>query len=286
MLQLFQAFGGPGRTALGADPTYSMYPEYARDTFTGWKLAHRNADFTLNVDRVIEAIAEVKPSMVLLTSPNNPTGTPLPMADIERILAACETADVAGAGEGVHPILVIDEAYVEFRKPGTPSAVSLIKNHPNLAVSRTMSKAFAFAGARVGYLAASKGIIDCVRIVRMPYHLSAVTQAAALAAFEHTDEQLSRVEHLREIRESTAEWLSRQTYKGEPLEVAESGSNFLLFGGHFDDREAIFDELLRRGVLIRVVGPDGWLRMCMGTDKEMEQFRNALTEALRIVESR
>ena len=277
MLQLFQAFGGP---------TYSMYPEYARDTFTGWKLAHRNADFTLNVDRVIEAIAEVKPSMVLLTSPNNPTGTPLPMADIERILAACETADVAGAGEGVHPILVIDEAYVEFRKPGTPSAVSLIKNHPNLAVSRTMSKAFAFAGARVGYLAASKGIIDCVRIVRMPYHLSAVTQAAALAAFEHTDEQLSRVEHLREIRESTAEWLSRQTYKGEPLEVAESGSNFLLFGGHFDDREAIFDELLRRGVLIRVVGPDGWLRMCMGTDKEMEQFRNALTEALRIVESR
>ena len=101
MLQLFQAFGGPGRTALGADPTYSMYPEYARDTFTGWKLAHRNADFTLNVDKVLEAIAEVKPSMVLLTSPNNPTGTPLPMEDIERILAACETAEVVGAGEGV-----------------------------------------------------------------------------------------------------------------------------------------------------------------------------------------
>lgn len=223
--------------------------------------------------------------MVLLTSPNNPTGTPLPMEDIERILAACETAEVVGAGEGVHPILVIDEAYVEFRKPGTPSAVSLIKDHPNLAVSRTMSKAFAFAGARVGYLAASKGIIDCVRIVRMPYHLSAVTQAAALAAFEHTDEQLSRVEHLRETREATAAWLKEQTYKGQPLEVAESGSNFLLFGGHFDKREAIFDELLKRGVLIRVVGPDGWLRVCMGTDEEMETFRNALVEVLRIVEA-
>ena len=260
MLQLFQAFGGPGRTALGAD-------------------------FTLNVDKVLEAIAEVKPSMVLLTSPNNPTGTPLPMEDIERILAACETAEVVGAGEGVHPILVIDEAYVEFRKPGTPSAVSLIKDHPNLAVSRTMSKAFAFAGARVGYLAASKGIIDCVRIVRMPYHLSAVTQAAALAAFEHTDEQLSRVEHLRETREATAAWLKEQTYKDQPLEVAESGSNFLLFGGHFDKREAIFDELLKRGVLIRVVGPDGWLRVCMGTDEEMETFRNALVEVLRIVEA-
>ncbi len=285
MLQLFQAFGGPGRTALGADPTYSMYPEYARDTFTGWQLASRKADFTLDIEALIEQIHAVRPSMVLLTSPNNPTGTPLPMGEIERVLEVCETAEVAGANAGVHPIVVIDEAYIEFRKPSVQSAVSLIKAHPNLAVSRTMSKAFAFAGARVGYLAASKGIIDCVRIVRMPYHLSAVTQAAALAAFEHTDEQLSRVEHLREIREATAAWLKNQTYKGKPLEVAESGSNFLLFGGHFDKRDEIFDELLKRGVLIRVVGPAGWLRVCMGTDEEMTRFCEALTQALRIVEA-
>ena len=128
-----------------------------------------------------------------------------------------------------------------------------------------MSKAFAFAGARVGYLAANKGIIDCVRIVRMPYHLSAVTQAAALAAFEHTDEQLSRVAHLRDTRNQTAAW---------PI----------LFGGHFDDRDRIFDELLKRGVLIRTVGPDGWMRVCMGTDEEMARFREALVEVLRIVE--
>ena len=285
MLQLFQAFGGPGRTALSCDPTYSMYPEYARDTFTGWKVVHRNADFTLDVDRTIEAINEIKPSMVLLTSPNNPTGTPLPLEDTERLLAACEQADVAGAAPGVHPILVIDEAYVEFRNPGTPSAVSLINKHENLAVSRTMSKAFAYAGARVGYLAASKGIIDSVRIVRMPYHLSAVTQAVALAAFEHTDEQLSRVAHLREVRNQTATWLKSQTYKGIPLEVADSESNFLLFGGHFDNRERIFQELLDRGILIRVVGPDGWLRVCMGTDDEMARFREALTQVLRIVEA-
>lgn len=284
MLQLFQAFGGPGRIALGCDPTYSMYPEYARDTFTTWRLAHRNPDFTLDVDRTVEAIREVKPAMVLITSPNNPTGTPLAMDDLKRLLAACETADVEGAPEGVHPVLVVDEAYVEFRDPGTPSAVTLVKDHPNLAVSRTMSKAFAFAGARVGYLAASKGIIDCVRIVRMPYHLSAVTQAAALAAFEHTDEQLSRVAHLRETRNATAAWLREQTYKGQPLEVAESQSNFLLFGGHFDNRDRIFEELLRRGVLIRVVGPDGWLRVCMGTDEEMARFREAFVEVLRLVE--
>lgn len=285
MLQLFQAFGGPGRTVLGADPTYSMYPEYARDTFTGWQVAHRNPDFTLNLDRLIEQIRTVKPSMVLLTSPNNPTGTPLPFEDIERVLAVCETAEVAGAGEGVHPIVVIDEAYIEFRGPGVPSAVELIAAHSNLAVSRTMSKAFAFAGARVGYLAASQGIIDCVRIVRMPYHLSAVTQATALAAFEHTDEQLAQVAHLRETRNQTAAWLREQTYQGQSLEVAESQSNFLLFGGHFNNREAIFDELLKRGVLIRVVGPDGWLRVCMGTDEEMARFREALVETLRIVEA-
>ena len=174
---------------------------------------------------------------------------------------------------------------MEFRDPGTPSAVSLINKHENLAVSRTMSKAFAYAGARVGYLAASKGIIDSVRIVRMPYHLSAVTQAVALAAFEHTDEQLSRVAHLREVRNQTAAWLKSQTYKGIPLEVADSESNFLLFGGHFDNRERIFQELLDRGVLIRVVGPDGWLRVCMGTDDEMARFREALTQVLRIVEA-
>ena len=280
MLQVFQAFGGPGRTALGCDPTYSMYPEYARDTFTAWRVAHRNEDFTLNVERTIAAINEVHPAIVLLTSPNNPTGTPLDMADLNRILDACQSAPVSGAGEGVHPIVVVDEAYIEFRNPGTPSAVTLIAEHPNLAVSRTMSKAFAFAGARVGYMAASKGIIDCLRIVRMPYHLSAITQAAALAAFEHTDEQLSRVDHLRDIREQTAAWLTTQTYQGRPLEVAESESNFLLFGGHFADRDRIFRELLDRGVLIRVVGPEGWLRVCMGTDEEMARFRTALAEVL------
>ena len=266
------------------DREHIALPEYARDTFTTWKLAHRNEDFSLNVDATIKVIEDVKPAMIVLTSPNNPTGTPLKMDDLKRVLGAAETAEVAGAAEGVHPVVVVDEAYIEFRDPGTPTALELIGEYENLAVSRTMSKAFAFAGARVGYLAANKGIIDCVRIVRMPYHLSAVTQAAALAAFEHTDEQLSRVAHLRDTRNQTAAWLKEQTYKGQPLEVAETQSNFILFGGHFDDRDRIFDELLKRGVLIRTVGPDGWMRVCMGTDEEMARFREALVEVLRIVE--
>ncbi|MDN6024680.1 histidinol-phosphate transaminase [Bifidobacterium mongoliense] len=283
MLQLFQAFGGPGRTALGADPTYSMYPEYARDTFTTWTTTPRNDDFTLDVDHLVRAMHEVRPAIVMLTSPNNPTGTVLPMDALERVLAEAERVEVAGSSRPTHPILVVDEAYVEFRDPGTPSAVSLINRFPHLAVSRTMSKAFAFAGARVGYIAANPSVIDCLRIVRMPYHLSALTQAAALAALEHTDEQLEQVGHLRRTRQETAAWLREQTYHGKPLQVAESQSNFLLFGGSFADRTQIFDELLKRGVLIRVVGPEGWLRVCMGTEEEMATFRRSLAEVLPMV---
>ncbi|WP_044084940.1 histidinol-phosphate transaminase [Bifidobacterium gallicum] len=284
MLQLFMAFGGPGRTALAPAPTYSMYPEYARDTFTQWQTVPRNDDFTVNVGATIDAIKSVGPAMVVLTSPNNPTGTALPMEDLKLILEACQDAAVTGAQPGTHPIVVVDEAYVEFRDPGTPSAVTLVNDYHHLAVSRTMSKAFAFAGSRVGYVAAAPGIIDCLRIVRMPYHLSAITQAAALAAFDHTDEQLAEVDHLRDIRQQTAAWLEQQTYKGQPLRVMPSQSNFLLFGGNLDERELIFEQMLERGVLIRVVGPDGWLRVCMGTDQEMARFREALVESLRAVE--
>lgn len=282
MLQLFQAFGGPGTVALGFAPTYSMYPEYARDTFTGWQVVERNEDFSLNLDRAIAAIEEIGPSIVLATSPNNPTGTPLSMDEVRALLAACERTQVAGADAGVHPILVVDEAYIEFRTPGVPSATTLIPQHPNLAVSRTMSKAFAYAGARLGYLAADRGIIDAVRIVRMPYHLSAVTQAVAIAALEHADEQLAQVAHLRQTREETKQWLESLTVQGHPITVADSESNFLFFGT-FSDREFVFNELLKRGVLIRDVGPDGWLRVCMGTDEEMQRFRQAFREVLALL---
>ena len=280
MLQLFQAFGGPGRTALGCDPTYSMYPEYARDTFTDWELAHRLPDFSLDIETTIERIKALGPAMVLVTSPNNPTGTPLPMDQLTRLLEACSKVPVAGADSSARPIVVVDEAYIEFRDPGTPSAVSLIGQYDHLAVSRTMSKAFAFAGARVGYLAASRGIVDAVRIVRMPYHLSALTQAAALAALEHTDLQLARVDKLRQTRQKTAKWLAGQEFHDRPLTVVPSASNFILFGT-FPDRDAVFEAMKDEGVLIRAVGPQGYLRVCMGTDVEMERFRQTLVQVLK-----
>ncbi len=267
MLQLLQAFGGPGRVAISFAPTYSMYPEYARDTNTEWVVGHRESDFSLDLDHARALIAERRPHVVLLPSPNNPTGTALPH---EAISVLCEALNEDGH-EGV---LVVDEAYGEFRREGTPSALELLPTHRNLVVSRTMSKAFALAGARLGYFAAAKEICDAVRVVRLPYHLSAVTQATALAALAHAPELLSRVDDLRKERDETVGWLREQG-----LEVADSDANFALFGV-FDDRHAVWQGLLDRGVLIRETGPDGWLRVSIGTAEEMQAFKSALMEVL------
>jgi histidinol-phosphate aminotransferase len=266
MLQILQAFGGPSRTAVSFAPTYSMYPEYARDAMTGWVVGHREADFTLDVDHAVEVIEKHQPTVVLLPSPNNPTGTALPPATVTAVCAAA--ADNGG-------VVVIDEAYGEFRRAGTPSALEVLPQTPNLIVSRTMSKAFALAGARLGYLAASEEICDALRVVRLPYHLSAVTQAVARVAMRHADELLARVDDLRAERDETVAWL-----RSQGLTVADSDANYALFGT-FPDRHAVWQGLLDRGVLIREVGPDGWLRVSIGTGEEMTAFKDALVEVLR-----
>ncbi|MBZ5733367.1 histidinol-phosphate transaminase [Nocardioides sp. TRM66260-LWL] len=265
MLQLLQAFGGPGRTAVSFAPTYSMYPEYARDTSTRWVQGHRAEDFSIDLDAARELVRAERPSVVLLPSPNNPTGTALPPAAITLL---CEAV-------GDHGVVVVDEAYGEFRRSGTPSALELLPVHRNLVVTRTMSKAFAGAGLRLGYLAADPAICDAIRVVRLPYHLSAVTQATALAALRHTDELLGQVDALRAERDRTVVWLREQG-----LEVADTDANFALFG-RFADRRAVWQGLLDRGVLIREVGPDGWLRVSIGTPEEMTAFREALVEVRR-----
>ena len=262
MQQLLLASGGPGRTALSFAPTYSMYPEYARDTHSAWVTGRRAADFTIDIDEAVRALAEHAPSVVLLASPNNPTGTALPLEHIEAILAAAPG------------VVVVDEAYAEFRRSGTPSALRLLPNYPKLVVTRTMSKAFALAGGRLGYLAAAPAVVDAVRIVRLPYHLSAVSQAVARVALAHSDELLAAVDELRAERDRTVDWL-----REIGLQAADSDANFVLFGT-VPDRHAVWQGLLDRGVLIRETGPDGWLRVSVGTPEEMAAFRAALTEVL------
>ncbi|MFC3998597.1 histidinol-phosphate transaminase [Nocardiopsis sediminis] len=259
LLQILQAFGGPGRTAMGFEPSYSMHPIITGVTGTGWSPQQRGPGFGIDPDAAVAAITREQPDIVFLTSPNNPTGTALPLEVIERVAAAAPG------------MVVVDEAYAEFRREGTPSALSLLPDHPRLIVTRTMSKAFALAGARVGYLAAHPAVVDALQLVRLPYHLSAVTQAVAATALDFADELLGAVKQLREERDSLVAWLRDRGHA-----VADSDANFVLFG-EFADRSAVWRGLLDHGVLIREVGPPGWLRVTVGTPDEMAAFRTALT---------
>ncbi len=259
--QILQAFGGPGRSAMGFEPSYSMHPIITAVSGTAWIDAHRDEDFGLEASAAVAAIEQHRPDVVFLTSPNNPTGTSLPLEAIEAVLRVAPG------------MVVVDEAYAEFRRAGTPSALSLLPGNQRLIVTRTMSKAFAMAGTRVGYLAADPTVIDALQLVRLPYHLSAVTQTVARTAIAHQAELLGAVDALRAERDALVAWL-----RGEGMEVADSDANFVLFG-RFPDRRQVWQGILDHGVLIREVGPPEWLRVSIGTPEEMAAFRAALEES-------
>lgn len=257
--QIFQAFGGPGRLAMGFGPTYSMYSLIALGADTEYLNAPRGERYELTPELVRAAIEEHKPDIVMLCSPNNPTGTPLSLECIEA------------AYEATEGIVVVDEAYAEFANE-SHSALSLLPGRPRLMISRTMSKAFAFAGARVGYLAADPAVIDALRLVRLPYHLSAFTQAAAEAALDHADSLLATVADIRAQRDRLV--IELRSLGFDPY---RSDSNFVLFAG-VADPERTFTELLDRGVLVRNVGIPHTLRVTAGTEAETTAFLEALAE--------
>ncbi len=257
MQQLLQLFGGPDKSLLVFDPTYSMYEDYCRNTFTKYLRVSRNADFT--IDRtVIDSALALSPDIIVITSPNNPTGTVIELSDIDYLL------------EKFNGMLIVDEAYAEFRATGTPSALTKLDSNPHLVVVRTMSKAFSYAGARVGYVAANPKVIAAIQLVRLPYHLSTITQAIARVALRFSDQLQRQVSLLRRERDELAIWLSEHGF-----EVAPSGANFLLFGT-FGDRTSIWEQLVEQGVLIRETGPEGWLRVSIGTPEENQAFKTAL----------
>lgn len=261
LLQIFQAFGGPNRKALGFGPTYSMYSLLALTTGTKYVDAKRADRYELNAELIQEVIKEQQPDIVLLCSPNNPTGTPLSLDAIE---AAYEVSK---------GIVLVDEAYAEFA--GGESAISLLPGRPRLIVSRTMSKAFAFAGARVGYLAADPAAIDALKLVRLPYHLSGFTQAAATAALRHSKLMLETVSDIRFQRDRMILELTDMGF-----DVFRSDANFVLFGGLKDSHQA-FEELLAKGILIRNVGIPGTLRVSAGTAAETTLFLEAARDLVK-----
>ncbi|RZQ60030.1 histidinol-phosphate transaminase [Amycolatopsis suaedae] len=251
--QILQAFGGPGRTALGFEPSYSMHPIIAAGTRTDWVPAPRRADFSLDTEAAARIVTEAAPDVVFLTSPNNPTGGSIPLPELEKVLRAAPG------------IVVVDEAYAEFSS--RPSAVTLLERYPaKLIVSRTMSKAFAFAGGRLGYLAAAPAVVDALQLVRLPYHLSLLTQAAARAAVRHAEATLASVAKLAAERDRVAEALAGFGFTPVP-----SDANFILFG-RFAHARAVWQSYLDAGVLIRDVGIEGHLRVTVGTPEENDTF--------------
>ena len=263
--QVCQAFGGPGRVALGFEPSYSMHPLLAAGTSTGWVAEQRAADFTLDAATAVAAVRRHRPAVVFVTTPNNPTGTP---TGLDVVAAVCEAAD---------GMVLVDEAYAEFAD--APSALTLLDRYPRLIVSRTMSKAFALAGARLGYLAAGPAVVDALRLVRLPYHLSALTQAAARVALAHADELLASVAAVKAQRDRMV-----REIRSLGLDVVPTEANFLLFGP-FPSPAEVWGALLERGVLVRDVsggpGLSGWLRVNAGTEDETTAFLSALAHVTR-----
>ncbi len=258
--QILQAFGGPGRSVLGFPPTYSMHSIIAAGSGTRWVTAERDEGFEISPSTAVAAIERERPDLVFFCSPNNPTGTAL---SLETIAAAYDATD---------GIVVVDEAYAEFAPAGTPSALTLLVGRPRLLVSRTMSKAFAFAGARLGYLAADPAVTDAMRLVRLPYHLSALTQAAATAALAHSTELLAMVDDIKAQRDRLLVELPELGYPAWP-----SAANFVLFGG-VPDPHALFEALLERDIIIRDLGIPGHLRVTAGTEAETTAFLDALRD--------
>jgi histidinol-phosphate aminotransferase len=264
--QILQAFGGAGRTALGFTPSYSMHPIISAGTGTAWVDGHRRADFTIDAAAAAEQVRERRPDVVFVTSPNNPTGTAVALDTITELY------DAMSYGHGRAGVLVVDEAYEEFARAGTPSALTLLPGRPRLIVSRTMSKAFGMAGLRLGYLAADAAVVDALQLVRLPYHLSSLTQAAARTALAHTDALLVTVDAVKAQRDRIVSALPAMGLTSVP-----SDANFVLFG-RFPDASAAWQALLDRGVLVRDVGLPGWLRVTAGTPEETDAFLTALGE--------
>jgi histidinol-phosphate aminotransferase len=257
MQQLLQLFGGPDKLLVTFAPNYSMYEDYCRNTFTNYETVNRNSDFSID-QKIIDQVLSRNPDLIVVTSPNNPTGTVLDPAELTYLL------------DNFKGVLIVDEAYAEFRPAGTPSAILEITSHPRLVVVRTMSKAFSFAGARLGYAVAQANLIQALQLVRLPYHLSKVTQEVARVALQFSAELQGQVNLLRSERDALAIWL-----RDNGFTVAPSGANFLLFGP-FGDRKQTWEQLVTEGVLIRETGPDGWLRVSIGTPEENNKFKAAL----------
>lgn len=261
------AYGGAGRTAATFEPTYALHGHLARITGTAVAQGERGPDFTLTLDEVDRVLADARPHVVFLCSPDNPTGVVTPP---EVVAAVADRCAAAGA------LLVVDEAYGQFA-PST--ALDLVADDRPLLVTRTFSKTWAMAAGRLGYAVAPPWVVDELAKVVLPYHLDAVTQLAGRLALAHEDAMVARVERIVAERERLVAGLG-----GLAVTQWPTGANFVLFRPEARDGAAVWQGLVDRGVLVRDCSSwprlDGCLRVTVGTPAENDRFLSALEEVL------
>lgn len=256
------AWGGPGRSILTFEPTYAMHGQIASVTGTEAIEIERRDDFSIDLDSAIAAIEQHRPTVTFLCSPNNPTGIVESRELVERILDA-----VNGIG-----LLVVDEAYAQF---STWTALELLDEDTPLIVTRTFSKTWAMAAARLGYLVAPRWVTERLGVAILPYHLDAISQAAGTIALDFEDEMRARVARLVEQRGTIQAGLAELG-----VEFWPSSSNFVLFRPSGQAANDVWDQLVERGVLVRNCATwprlDGCLRVTVGTAEENAAFLGAL----------
>ncbi|HUH08816.1 MAG TPA: histidinol-phosphate transaminase [Egibacteraceae bacterium] len=263
LVQLFQAYGGPGRQLLLFRPGYSAHPLLARVAVTESVEADLDADLRLTPELALEAVERHKPDLICIASPNNPTGIPVPLESVRAL------------HDSSRALVIVDEAYVEF---GGDSAAELLDELPRLAITRTFSKAWRLAGLRLGYLLAHAWVIEDLRKVRLPYHLDAITQEAGLLAVELASEVTAHVADVVAERDR----LRGALVAIDGVSVFDSAANFLLFSTQVPD---LFDRLLARGVLVRDFSQlprlEGCLRVTVGSAEENDRFLAAMKECMQ-----
>ena len=263
-MHLFLAFGGPGRSSLTFEPTYSLHTLIPRIAGTATRQRPRGGDFEIDVDDAVMTVKEEQPDVVIVCSPNNPTGDCEPGSTIEALL------DVAPG------IVVVDEAYGEFDLHDH-SVFSLLADNPRLVITRTFSKAWRLAGVRIGYMLADPALVSELARVRLPYHLSAITQVVGEAAIRHAGETLELVRTICDQRD-------RITFELQSLGVKTypSSANFVLF--EVDDPQEVWAGLLDREVLVRTYAGVPQLERCLrvtaGLPEETDAFVAAIKEVL------
>ena len=252
---LLLTFGGPGRSVLLFEPTYAMHSHIAHVTLTAVVRKDIPEPWTL-------AVSFDPPALTFICSPNNPTGNAHPLSVVEAALEA---------GPG---LVVVDEAYGEF---GGESARALLDKYERLVVIRSFSKSWRLAGARIGYMLAHPWLIDAIQVARLPYHLSALTQAAGEVALKHAQVVLDGVAEIVAERDR----LSKELERVPGVEVFHSDANFILFRTPVDG-SSLWKQLADNGVLVRDFSPviPRALRVTVGTGNQNADFVETLRSVL------